>query len=222
MSFCIWGPVRELLFQAIEYIFPFSSLHVLRKAKSKQGTIRGASSLLPVHHTDFCSAVRTVTDKVWEISAIYTQYFRSFLQAISGPWVSFPQAKWPHHLRKLSSQQHEVGWAPCVKGLTLLPRVHPRCSLGRCYQPKLVSYKTYYVYDGSKDKCVLRNLCALISIRKLNPLGLNPAAFWSNRRFPSAIFRTKPPLMFAVKSSVAFHSWWVTYKLSIMGINWKM
>lgn len=222
MSFCIWGPVRELLFQAIEYIFPFSSLHILRKAKSKQGTRREASSSLPVHHMDFYSAVRTVTDKVWELSAIYTQYFRSFLQAISGPWVSFTQAEWPHHLRKPSSQQQEVGWAPCVKGLTLLHQVHPRSSLGRCYQPKLVSYKTYHVYDGSKDKCVLRNLCALISLRKLNPLGLNPAAFRSNRRFLSAIFRTKPSLMFAAKSSVAFHSCWVTWKLSIMGNNWKM
>lgn len=69
MYFCIWSPVTGKLFQAAEYVFPLSSLHVLRKAKSKQAATRGVITSLPAHHTWLLLAMRTGIDKIQELSA---------------------------------------------------------------------------------------------------------------------------------------------------------
>lgn len=165
MSFCIWGPVTEILFQAMEFILPLNTLHPRKGQKQASKEQEGPDPHCQPTTPNFCSAVRTGTDKVREFSAKYIQYFGSFLQAIGGPWVSFAWAEWTHHLRKLSSQQHEGAWAPYAKVLPLLPRVRPRCSLGWCYQPRLVSYDTCHAHHGSKDKRMLRNFCVLMSLR---------------------------------------------------------
>lgn len=127
MSFCIWGPVTDILFQTMECIFPLNSLHPQQSQKQASKQPEGPDPHCQPTTPD-CSAVRAGTGKVWEFSAKCTEYFGSSLQAVDGPWVSFPQAEGTHHLRNLSSQQHEGARAPYAKGLPLLPRVHPRCS----------------------------------------------------------------------------------------------
>lgn len=141
MSFCIWGPVTEMLFQATEYVFPLNSLHP-QKDQEQASNKCGQTLIASPTHGD--------SAQHWGLALTKCKSFLlntvSILEALWRLSMSFPWAEWTHHLRELSSQYHGGIWAPYAKGLAILHQVQLRSSLGWCYQPKFVSYDTCHAH----------------------------------------------------------------------------
>lgn len=159
-----------------------------------------------------------------------TKYKSFLLNAPGGGGEGRERGSHPCHIHALPPCPRQP-WLSAVASspaTILCAWVQPGCSLagkastGSVLQLKAVSYNICHAHNSFKEKFMSGNFCIPTSLRKLNPLVLNPDALRSTRRLLLAIVRTELILVLAAKSSILFNSCWVAWKLSIMGNNGKL